>query len=272
MVLAKQPAARRMSDQAPENTTAETPSEASQLPPLPQSRDLAPDTLGETLDALEARGDYCCDTLRHGFIRALLDRADKRDGEGAAVLKQRAQAVLADYLESLHRDRERALDLGARLLAGHPDCAEELQPLLARHDIAALQRLERRRQRARGDSALAALTRELEANTDLAANESPDDFGDRLRNQERELLASYAADTAGSVELRAARRYRQAVQRAGVEQLVTTSIANSPEESGPLNPQKLSTRALVTMRDLSPACSGRYVAYLNTLFHLESLQ
>nr|WP_241263164.1 DUF2894 domain-containing protein [Parahaliea mediterranea] len=242
------------------------------LPPPPRPRDLSPDTLAQTLDALEARPDHCRDAPRLGFIRGLLRRADALGGESAGVLKRRAQAALGGYLDGLHRDRARAQDLGQRLLAAHPDRAGDLQSLLACHDIGALVRLERRLQRARGDSALAALTRELAASTHLAANDSSGDFSDRVRSQERELLAAYAVDAPGTVELRAARRYRQAAQRAGVEHLVSASIANSPEESGPLNPQKLATRALATMRELSPACSTRYVAYLSTLLHLESLQ
>ncbi|QFU76669.1 DUF2894 domain-containing protein [Halioglobus maricola] len=99
-----------------------------------------------------------------------------------------------------------------------------------------------------------------------------------LRQQELELVdaASLQAEQTSATaqpprqeELRAARRFHSAMVRLNADKVVTDAIAEIPESCGPLNPQRLATRSLETMRDLSPHYLSRFVSYIDTLFWLE---
>ena len=56
------------------------------------------------------------------------------------------------------------------------------------------------------------------------------------------------------------------------DKVVTQALEEVPAEAGPLNPQRLATRSLATMRDLSPHYLSRFVSYVDTLFWLEQAQ
>ena len=73
----------------------------------------------------------------------------------------------------------------------------------------------------------------------------------------------------GPGELRAAGYFRDARQQRNAEKLVSREVLAAPEDSGPLNPQKLAIRSLLAMGDLSPAYLGRFVASVETLLWLE---
>lgn len=70
-------------------------------------------------------------------------------------------------------------------------------------------------------------------------------------------------------ELRSARRFRAAQVKRNADKLVTQAVEEIPEESGPLNSQRLAARSLASMRDLSPHYLSRFVTYMDTLFWLE---
>jgi hypothetical protein len=65
------------------------------------------------------------------------------------------------------------------------------------------------------------------------------------------------------------RYFRSTWSRLRVERQLTQSLAQVPENAGPLNSDRLVLRALQTLRDLSPAYLNRYVAYLDTLMWLD---
>ena len=56
------------------------------------------------------------------------------------------------------------------------------------------------------------------------------------------------------------------------DKVVNQALAEVPESAGPLNPQRLATRSLETMRDLSPHYLSRFVSYIDTLFWLEQAE
>ena len=60
--------------------------------------------------------------------------------------------------------------------------------------------------------------------------------------------------------------------RLNADKVVTQALAEVPEDCGPLNPQRLATRSLETMRDLSPHYLSRFVSYIDTLFWLEQAE
>jgi hypothetical protein len=50
---------------------------------------------------------------------------------------------------------------------------------------------------------------------------------------------------------------------------MTQSLAQVPENAGPLNSDRLVLRVLQTLREVSPAYLNRYVAYLDALMWLD---
>ena len=54
--------------------------------------------------------------------------------------------------------------------------------------------------------------------------------------------------------------------------MVSQALAEVPEAAGPLNPQRLATRSLAAMHDLSPHYLSRFVSYIDTLFWLEQAE
>ena len=71
-------------------------------------------------------------------------------------------------------------------------------------------------------------------------------------------------------ELTSARYFRELRQQLTAENRITRAVQEAPQDSGPLNPQKLAIRSLMLMRELSPGYLGRFVSYVDTLFWLEN--
>ena len=101
-----------------------------------------------------------------------------------------------------------------------------------------------------------------------------------MRQQELDLATNIAQQAepgqqalpARSEELKAARRFHSAMVELNAERVVTQALAEVPEACGPLNPQRLATRSLETMRELSPHYLSRFVSYIDTLFWLEQAE
>ncbi len=70
-------------------------------------------------------------------------------------------------------------------------------------------------------------------------------------------------------ELHAATVLRGTLARLEVDQRVKRALAEAPQESGPLNPQRLATASLASMRELSPRYLEHFLSYLDTLFWLQ---
>lgn len=186
-------------------------------------------------------------------IRALLLRAEQQRPEVAQLLTDRARRALARLQQS------------ARLPPAIPPGAGQCQqPPTA------------------GITGLRALVRQLTAQ-DANPNKTASgmELDDYLRQKERELLGQSAAvepeqatahaenSAAPIMELRAARRLRQSLAAEHTASLLHRAIEESPDSPGPLNPQMLATRALTSMRQLSPQYFNRFVSHIDTLLYLE---
>lgn len=121
-----------------------------------------------------------------------------------------------------------------------------------------------------GLAALRERLRENGGDTDLPPLEQT------LRQQELDLVGAIerraqAPEGNGlrQEELRAARRFHSALVGLNANRVVAQALEAIPESCGPLNPQRLATRSLATMRDLSPHYLSRFVSYIDTLFWLE---
>ncbi|WP_162846073.1 DUF2894 domain-containing protein [Seongchinamella sediminis] len=192
------------------------------------------------LKALKTAGDSA-DPVQLRYIESLLLRAEQRTGRLGRVLEDRARKALAAYRRQLPGRRARS---APRTDSNRP--LRELNRLLAEQ------------QRNEDDPRAAP----LEA---------------ALRQQELELAHDFARQAnpgrpqspAQREELKAARRFHSAMVRFNADKVVRQALAEVPEDAGPLNPQRLATRSLETMRDLSPHYLSRFVSYIDTLFWLE---
>lgn len=252
------------------------------LPPAPlpvanelNSAELDADGLDRLLRSLAGTGANNWDPVAFAFIAALLRRAAEQREPRATDTRARARAALARYLDHLHRARDEAATLASELVAAQPGLHDVVQQRLAAWDFRGLARLGLRPPREPGPGPLGQLVRALEAGAaerDDAVEAAGSALGSSLQAQEKALLGSFAAHEPARPELRSARHYRHTAQRESARRRVADSLASSPEDSGPLNPQKLAARALGAMQELSPACSAHYVAYIDTLFYLDSLR
>lgn len=175
------------------------------------------------------------------YIESLLCKAEKADGTLASLLEDKVRGALASYRDQTDRY-----------------CAA---PPRTRPDS--------------GLKDLVALLNEYRSN-DEDPNLAP--LEQTLRQQELELVGEIAAQAPGTgqefqlrqEELRAARRFQSAMVRQNADNTVTRALAEIPPDCGPLNPQRLATRSLQAMRDLSPHYLNRFVSYIDTLFWLEN--
>lgn len=192
------------------------------------------------LGALRTAGESA-DPVRLRYIESLLLRAGERDGRVAEILENKAREAIDAYRQQLGEASP-----PATAYADYNKPLRELNLLLANLHS--------------GDD-----------DPRAAPLESA------LRQQELELADSFAKQanpghlpaTGHREELRAARRFHSAMVQLNADKVVQQAVAEVPEGAGPLNPQRLATRSLETMRDLSPHYLSRFVSYIDTLFWLE---
>ena len=177
------------------------------------------------------------------YIESLLGKAEQAEGALAALLQGKVRDAISHYRQQLDQ------------ASG-----------------------ERSRVRPRADSGLrdlVALLNECHSN-DEDPNLAP--LEQAMRQQELDVVGEIVSRAAGAgqeiqlrqEELRAARRFQSAMVRQNADKVVTQALAEIPDDCGPLNPQRLATRSLQAMRDLSPHYLSRFVSYIDTLFWLEN--
>ena len=221
------------------------------------------------------------DPVRFQVIAAMAEKAVAHRPETARLVRQRALARLTIYQENFQREQQQAKPLAAQIEKQHPEHSEQARKLFTSHHFAQLQRLASRLQRNTTGDLMVQLSEQLLAAEPLsaAAQATPLKPRDFLRQQERELTRP-ATDSASTpalpwahqqTQLKSAQQCREALAQLEAEHLVSQASRAAPEDSGPLNPQKLAIRSLLTLRDLSPAYLGRFVSYLDTLAWLEQV-
>lgn len=185
------------------------------------------------------------DPVRLRYIEALLCKYEASSGNLSALLETKVKAALSEYRQQ-----------------------HAAQPKPAKAIPAANQ----------ANSALGGLTSLLDSLQHATDDPDSAPLDQTLRQQEHDLadaIAQQAHQPGSSApaprqkELRAARRFYSAMVKLNADKVVTQAIAEVPEECGPLNPQRLATRSLDTMRQLSPHYLSRFVSYIDTLFWLE---
>lgn len=187
--------------------------------------------------------------------------ADPEIGQRLQALRERGAGrgnpVRFAYLEAL-----------ARRAAQQPDAVR--QPLIARIVREAEALAERQPAAASPDtgnpppaSPLTDLLAYLGEHT-LDASSFPSAGTARARR-----LSQPKGGAAPATELKSVAYFRQTWSKLSTEQQLTQTLAQAPENAGPMNSQHLVLRALQAMRDLSPDYLQGFMSYVDTLIWLE---
>ncbi len=83
------------------------------------------------------------------------------------------------------------------------------------------------------------------------------------------LKSASARQTPSGPELRSVANYRNEWSRLSTEQQLTQTLAQAPENAGPMNSQHLILRSLQVMRDLAPDYLQGFMSYIDTLIWLD---
>ncbi len=234
--------------------------------------------LQEAIDSLELDGGDRFDAVRFRFIKSMAEKAAGQDATVAGIVSVKAAAALDAYRNDLEREREQIAAVLDEAGARHPSALAELQGLQEAGAYPALRRLVARLNRPAATSPLAPLLAHL-GQSRLADSDGPlqGPASELLQQQENAVLSALATENGGGLtppgptlaELKSARYFRELSQRSAAQRQVERAVQEAPEDSGPLNPEKLAIRSLMTMRELSPGYLGRFVSYVDTLFWLE---
>lgn len=184
------------------------------------------------------------DPVRLRYIESLLLKAETSRGRLASLLERRVGEAMEAFRVAARERRPGAADE-----SGHPQSAGIRQ-----------------------------LTRRLNTAQREEPGSRDGSFEETLRQQELAVVDALAveagnpAQNPGGAELKAARQLRCAMVRLHADRVVSQALADVPAEAGPLNPQRLATDSLQTMKALSPHYLTRFVSYIDTLFWLEQTE
>ena len=112
--------------------------------------------------------------------------------------------------------------------------------------------------------------RELAAHPADSSTVTPDDG---TNNPLTELLAhitQHANEQPAATELRSIARFQDTWARLSTEQQLTQTLAQAPENAGPMNSQHPVLRSLQRMQDIAPDYLQSFMSYVDTLIWLES--
>ncbi len=247
------------------------------MPTASARKNSTAEDLRHKLAELEDGGAHRFKPVRFRFIRAMARRSQEQDPAVAAIVAEKALLALNEYQSDLTRERAEADTLLEQLAESHADAVECARELLAAYDFQGVKRLLGRLNTTRPGNGLSQLLRQLNQ-VEASTEQSPDsgDLETLLRLQEAAALNVQAGagpgagpGVQGPGELRAARHFRDSLARQHADKMVARATQEAPEDSGPLNPQKLAIRSLTAMQGLSPAYLRRFVTYVDTLLWLK---
>jgi len=228
------------------------------------------------LAALKEAGGDNFDVVQFSFIESLIEKAGKGSAAVANIVAKKALVALMAYQSALERERLSMTTMLAEVGARHPAAAPQLQALVDTCRFSAAKRLFASLERRAAKRPLAALLEDLESRSQTPGESSlrmP--MSARLQEQENAVLRMMAAETRDATappaaELRSAQFFRELRQQRAAQDRLSRALMEAPEESGPLNPQKLVVRSMLAMGELSPGYLARFVSYVDTIFWLEN--
>lgn len=223
-------------------------------------------------------GAHRFDPARFHYIESMASKASGYREPVKKIVEEKAVEALRDYWRCFTRDRTDAELIVERVTEKFPDSTEQAQRQFERGEFRQLRQLQDLLQRSSNTGLLSSLNNQFVQAIAIPYKHHEDvSFDDILRQQEKntvESLSESGHDTGLPAELRelkSTRRFRKSRDKLGAHKLVTLAIEEGPENSGPLNPQRLVIRSLSAMRELSPQYLNRFVAYIDTLLWLEQV-
>lgn len=214
------------------------------------------------------------DPVRFRFIESMLEKAAHQPKAAVSrLIEAKAKRALADYIASFMCSYDRAKEMLENMMVRHPECAGELKKHFVDFNFRGMEnsigRIPCHKTRP-----IAELLQRMSSTAD---SDSPDhQILDEDWLIESVAEASGASDplhvggTPIRQELKAVRAFKASSQKREVDSRVTQAIEESPENAGPLNPQRLMVRSLSTLRELSPAYLGRFVTMIDAMLWLEA--
>ncbi len=236
------------------------------------------DALRQGLALAVQNGGRQFDPARLEYIEALARKAIGKPEAVRRRIEEKACQALTDYQKCFEQARCEAKDIMARAASEHPDAAERMQKLFNESNFSGLRQLVQKLERASRKTITAARFHQMTRHRrEWDQEKTALHFDDLLQRQEDEILEALGASTAGAdasptreqTELKNFRLLKQTWSKLHSDRLVTRAVKERPENAGPLNSQMLVTRALFTMRNLSPGYLNRFLSFMDTLFFLE---
>ena len=112
--------------------------------------------------------------------------------------------------------------------------------------------------------------RELSASPTDTSIATPDDSTSNPLTDLLAHIAQHANEQPETTELRSISRFQNTWARLSTEQQLTQTLAQAPENAGPMNSQHLVLRSLQRMQDIAPDYLQSFMSYIDTLIWLES--
>lgn len=237
--------------------------------------DLAIDCeLSVVISLVRAKNLQKFDPVRFRFIESMLDRAAHHPkADVTRLIEGRARRALADYIASFLCCYDRAKKTLEEIIAKDSESSCHFKKIFMDFDFRGLASAVGRRQSYRKQP-LAELLQLMSNTTDSnAADDRMLDDNWLIENVPEPLDVSnplLVRVAPVRSELKAVRAFKASSQKREVDSRVAQAIDESPENAGPLNPQRLMVRSLSTLRELSPAYLSRFVTMIDAMLWLEA--
>ncbi len=213
---------------------------------------VAPDVM---IDALRARGAEGFDPVGWRFIEAMARRMADHRGAPRRILERRLTEIVSAFGERFERASAPAQDALTRGKEAFPQHADALQQYADAGDFAGLHR------------ALASLQAR-----DIAGPLTAllDHIGAQATGgQTSDLAPGNPAATNAQGELKSMRYFRSTWSKLSVDKQLSHSLAQAPENAGPLNSHFLVLQSLTLMRDIAPDYLKQFMSYVDALLWLD---
>ncbi len=262
-------------------------------------------SLAEQLSHLKAQRFHCYDFARFTYIESLVRRAAKQRESVRQLLESKAQLALDNYLVAREKARLASEELINTLFidSSFIDASDDelnettkaSQLIVQANDYHQQGYFDKVQQLARQwqssaktvenknctTSALIELRQYLAEplRSEKSDRAVEDDFIELLRQQDKQLFdknnhspannvnskSSTGSSSSAVTALRSSRVYQQLQEKKRVDNFIDTAFNETPENPGPLNPERLAIRLLKEINNRSPEYMSRYASYFETL-------
>ena len=243
------------------------------------SRDIA---IQNRLDTMREGFHNRCDPVRFRYLESMFERLKSHRASVRDMMASKLLNALEGYSSEFLRTQEEAQEWLEDIAYHAPEKATKAQELFDQCEFQALRRMFQaleadREPTSNSREMLTALVQKIKSFELEDSDESENlSLADRVSAQDEEVLSQYidigsVGGTHKQAEPRFVRQFREASERSYMDDLVTQSLRDKPENPGPINPHMLAIRSLEMMRDLSPAYLSKFVSYVDSLFWIESV-